>query len=206
MPVFSKISKHSLINVRSFEFISGRHSASWHMGESSEEFLVECLEKLLWGYPELLKEFREKVIPAMIEDLEHEKDIRREARRRPDGTLQHEVDTPNMRSQNGDQVEKVASPSLLRMSSDSPNTLYARSGSPVLAQEDGHPEDPPYGMKTGCAESSSPSQTHPQLNLDDAEIAGEVAARSDTEKSLQMPEDRIDKGKRKATEEMGEYE
>lgn len=169
--------------------------------------LGECLEFLLWGYPELLKEFQEKVIPAIIADREQlEKDICGETTRCPDRTLQHDEDIPHTQSHEGDQDEKVVSPDLPGMSSNPPNTGYAMSGSLVSAQEGGQPEDLPSGTKTGCAEPSSPPQTRPQLNLDDSDVAGEASSRSDTEKSLQMPETRIDKGKRKATEEMDETE
>lgn len=168
--------------------------------------LGKSLERLLWGYPELLKEFIEEVQPAMIEDREqNEKAIREQANKRLDGTLKNDEDDPRNQSQNGDQDEKACL-DLPGMSSDPPNTPYARSGSPVLAQEDGQPEDLPSGTKTGYAEPSSPPETRPQLHLDDAEIAGEASARSDTKKSLQIPETKIDKGKRKATEEMDETE
>lgn len=165
--------------------------------------LGKCLEQLLWGYPELLKEFIEKVQPAMIEDREpNEKAIRKQA----DGALKNDEDNPHTQLQNGDQDEKAASLDLPGMSSDPPNTPYARSRSSISAQEDGQPEDLPSGTRTGYAEPSSPPETRPQLHLDDAEIAGEASARSDTKKSLQIPETKIDKGKRKATEEMDETE
>lgn len=168
--------------------------------------LGKSLERLLWGYPELLKEFIEKVQPAMIEDREqNEKAIREQANKRLDGTLKNDEDDPRNQSQNGDQDEKACL-DLPGMSSDPPNTPYARSGSPVLAQEVDQPEDPPSGTKTGCAEASSPPQTRLQLNLDNSDIAGEASARSDTEKNLQMSMTEIDKGKQKATEETGENE
>lgn len=171
--------------------------------------LGEWLEELLWGYPELLKEFQDKVIPAIIADREQiEKDICGETTRCPDRRLQHDEDIPHTQSHEGDQDEKVVSPDLPGMSSDPPNTGYAMSGSLVSAQEGGQPEDLPSASstETGYSESSSPPQTRPQLKPDDTEIAGEAATRSDTEKSLQMPETKIDKGKRKATEEKEEKE
>lgn len=161
--------------------------------------LGRCLEQLLWGYPELLKEFIEKVQPAM---KQNEKVIRKQA----DGTLKNDEDNPRIQSQNGDLDEKAASLDLPGMSSDPLKTRYPRSGSPVSAQEDDQPEDIPFasGTKIGCSESSSPPQIRPLLKLDDTDIAG--CSRSDTEKSLQIPETKIGKGKRKATEEMGETE
>lgn len=104
---------------------------------------------MLWGYSELLKDFTENVQPAMIEDREqNEKAIREQANKRPDGTLKNDEDNLRTQSQNGDQDEKVASLDLPGMSSDPLKIRYARSESPVSAQEDNQPEDLPFASST----------------------------------------------------------
>lgn len=152
------------------------------IGVDSEEGEEQVISKRLWGYPDLVKEFHDRVRPALVEA----RDERRERERREDMTSEYSSDkAPAAAShEEGGTVSTPTQSSHTAHPDDGPGPSDAREigvqqDSP--AQQYNRPPPPNEHQFTASSgtEAQDPTSGDPDIPLDVSGIRGESILSND---------------------------